>query len=265
MKRLIYILPLFLILFSCDKIEEGNRSLDVETINTVRPVLLEDFTGQNCTNCPAATRKAATMQKALGENLIVVGIHAGSFSTKKFRTEAGTAYQQELYPSNAGYPAGMIDRTVFEGDLVHMNASKWGTYILDRVQRTDLSLYDMTLIPAYDAVSKSLLIKCTVKALTEAPKVKIQLWLTESHIIDYQRSEDKTIPEYEHNHVLRDAVNGIWGESIDLKVGFETTYTSTYSMEGKEWKKENMHVVAFIYNETSREVLHVVEVPMLNN
>lgn len=267
MKRLIYILPLFFVLFSCDKIEEGNRSLDVDDINAIRPVLLEDFTGQNCTNCPRAARTAANLKLALGDKLVVVGVHAGPFSTRKYKTEAGNAYQKKFYSeSGASYPAGMVDRAYFEGKQVSKNDSKWGTYVLERLQLTDLSLYDMSLTPEYNAADRSLIVKCSVKALTEAPEVILQLWVIESHIIDYQKSEHGgMITDYEHNHVLRDALNGIWGEPIDLKVGFETDYTSKAYTISNDWKSENMHVVAFIYNKNTDEVLHVLEVPMLNN
>lgn len=269
MKKYIYILPFFFILFACDKIEEGDRILDAEEVNTVRPALLEDFTGQNCTNCPRATKRAVNIQKALGENMVIVGIHAGSFATATFKTAAGDAYQKKFYPSNYAYPAGMVDRTKFEGELVSVNDSKWGTYVWERVQKTDMALFDMSMTCDYNAPDKSFIVNCSVKALTVAPEVKLQLWITESHIIGLQKDGEVIVRDYEHNHVLRDAVNGIWGESINLNVGFETTYTSKpYSLAEKNWKPENMHVVAFIYSDNNGEpgeVLHVIEIPMLNN
>ena len=52
-----YILPLLasLALSACDYIAEDERLIEVEAAQAKRVVLLEDFTGQLCVNCPLGT------------------------------------------------------------------------------------------------------------------------------------------------------------------------------------------------------------------
>jgi hypothetical protein len=85
MKKIIFCLvSLSLALGSCDKIEEGNyvidrgtNPIDTTTQDTVlrHVILLEEFTGVKCNNCPAANARAKELQSIYGEeNLILLGI-----------------------------------------------------------------------------------------------------------------------------------------------------------------------------------------------
>jgi thiol-disulfide isomerase/thioredoxin len=65
-------------MFSCDKIEPPYRQGGVVTAE--RKVLLEDYTGSRCVNCPSAARIAHDLKQVYGENLIVLGIHTGFFA-----------------------------------------------------------------------------------------------------------------------------------------------------------------------------------------
>ena len=47
-------LPLYLLL-ACSNIDESERFIYVPPIDAQRAVLIEDFTGQACVNCPAAS------------------------------------------------------------------------------------------------------------------------------------------------------------------------------------------------------------------
>lgn len=269
MKRIVLSLCMAGLLVSfnaCDNIDEDNRSTIVENIHAVRPVLLEDFTGQNCVNCPAAAEIAAGMQKIYKDQLVVVGIHAGPFSLPKLKSEAGTAYQKQFYPDlSAPYPAGMIDRANLDGNpvTVSSNPSNWKTYIFNRAQDRGIAQVDLNLTSQYNEAENSFTVTSRIRGISDLPTLKLQIWITESHIIAPQKNGSETIRDYEHNHVLRDAVNGIWGEEIELESGLLKEYTTaSYSLEGKDWIPENMHVVGFVYNAATYEVLHVAEISL---
>ena len=80
----ILLLSLLPLLFSCDYIDENERFIVVDshfeqpdTESVVKNVLLEDFTGQRCVNCPRGSEVIEQLQEAYPERLIAVGIHGG--------------------------------------------------------------------------------------------------------------------------------------------------------------------------------------------
>ena len=77
-----------MLLAACSYIEEDERLIYVKPAEVKRHVLLEDFTGQRCINCPKASDEIKALQEQYGEeNVIAVGIHSGPLgfhSTDKY-------------------------------------------------------------------------------------------------------------------------------------------------------------------------------------
>ena len=46
----------------------------------IRKVLLEDYTGFKCVNCPAAAHEAHLLQEFYGDQMVVMGVHAGYYA-----------------------------------------------------------------------------------------------------------------------------------------------------------------------------------------
>ena len=81
--HLLYTFLLSALLFaSCDNISEEERLVYEKPEPAKRVVLLEDFTGQKCSNCPNANELIETLQNDFGDNLVVVGIHGGPLGFK---------------------------------------------------------------------------------------------------------------------------------------------------------------------------------------
>ena len=75
-----------LILLSEQIISDGEGLLDtVYVVDSVyvadKHVLLEDFTGHKCVNCPEAALSAHQWAEENGHRLIIYGIHAGFYAT----------------------------------------------------------------------------------------------------------------------------------------------------------------------------------------
>ena len=56
-------------------------------------------------------------------------------------------------------------------------------------------------------------------------------------------------PQYVHNHVFRDAINGTWGEEVSLALGEQKVLEYNDIVLDAAWKPENVSVVAFVYND----------------
>jgi len=263
---------LMLIIFAkCDQINDDERFIPYGNQNFENTVLLEDFTGVFCSNCPRAAATASVLKSALGEHLTVVSIHAGTFATDSFRTAAGYAYQQYFYLQNNAYPAGMISRTKVNGNYINTNDAKWGNDILNRL-KAKIPNIRITIEPDYNPTDSSFVVKSSILAKVK-PKnpLKLQLWLVESEIVSFQVGQGNN---YVHNHVLRDAINGIWGEDISVNINEASDYISekyflsklkTNTSPKNSGKPENMVVVGFIYDSATMEVIDVKEIPLMIN
>jgi hypothetical protein len=88
-----------------------------------RVILLEEFTGHLCVNCPEATMLAHDLKQSYGDKLLLLSIHAGDLAKpsaapyeRDFLTPPGTAIFNHFAP--IGVPTGMVNRTESGGSVV---------------------------------------------------------------------------------------------------------------------------------------------------
>ena len=98
---------------ACNEIDEDDRYIETPIVEVSKHVLIEDFTGQRCINCPNASITIGQIQELYGaDNVIAVAIHSGPFSKTlsgtplSLWTEAGDHYYN-TYASGASQPAGI--------------------------------------------------------------------------------------------------------------------------------------------------------------
>ena len=112
-KHITYIALTTFCLTGCDNISENERFIEVETTEATKCVLIEDFTGQKCVNCPNAAEEAHKIQEMYGTNkVVVVSILAGFMGVPVAKgglmTDTGNEYAD--YWKVEAYPSGLIDR-----------------------------------------------------------------------------------------------------------------------------------------------------------
>ena len=83
MKNLIYSIFIISFISSCDIIEEpylNNNAGGVDTSSNqyVKNILIEDFTGHLCQNCPDAARELEAIHDVYGAQIIGLAIHVGN-------------------------------------------------------------------------------------------------------------------------------------------------------------------------------------------
>ena len=86
-------------LLSCSHIDESDRLIEVPYAKISKAVLIEDFTGQRCVNCPNAALEIERLKQEYGkDNSVPVAIHSGPlavYSNAKvtgLRTQIGDDY-----------------------------------------------------------------------------------------------------------------------------------------------------------------------------
>lgn len=235
---------------SCDEIPQDKRFSELPQVKPQRAVLLEDFTGQACINCPKAHDVIKSLQEQYGHNVIPVAIHSGSLSWSEtmegvvgLATKDGNTMANELGVKT--FPSGCVNMATKP-----LKLEEWAVNV-----RTFMELpasIQMTVEAGYDAVEKLVKIKVG-GASTQGFTGTLHMWILESGIVAPQFMPDgKLNPEYVHDHVFRAAVGSLQGSDVTLPKqaiveGKEipyTTFTATCAPAAK-WNLSNLSVVAF--------------------
>lgn len=237
-----------LLLAACDNIADDERLIYVKPAQVQRAVLIEDFTGQRCVNCPYATQAIELMVEQYGDSsVIAVGIHSGPFA----KSPTGTPYafytaEGEEYFNHwdiREQPSGMVNRQAVS------TYTSWAAQVYNEIQRTAPLSIDLAC--RLDTDSRALEVTSLMMARDGAVDGKLQLWLIEDSITAFQYMPDGAPVErnYVHNHVFRQALNGTWGEDISLPEGETATKQTALTLDA-EYNLGQLSVVAFVYDDT---------------
>ena len=235
---------------SCSNIDEGDRLIYVKPAEVGRAILIEDFTGQRCINCPTGTEIINGIVETYGEdNVIAVGIHsgplgfAGNSKTVGLMTDTGNEYYTRWDKENKmGQPWVVFNRKTSPDSHYNNWAAMVGTIISEKANLS------VKIANAYDAATRTLTTTVGADGVNGTVNGKLQVWIVEDGVKALQMMPDgKSNKEYIHNHVFRAAVNGTWGEDVTVKEGETTTKQYQYKLP-ETWNADNIAVVAFVYN-----------------
>ncbi|PLX21548.1 MAG: hypothetical protein C0597_03275, partial [Marinilabiliales bacterium] len=93
-------------------------------------------------------------------------------------------------------------------------------------------------------------------------ELMLSVYFVEDSIVSWQKDYSLEVGEqdvefYVHNHVLRDAINGTWGDAIlngQAEENMVKSKSYQYSVD-PEWNVRNSSIVAFVYKNDTKEVL----------
>ena len=234
------------LLLSCENIGEEHRFVKTP-VNPQRNVLIEDFTGQKCINCPNATAEIVNYSEFLENHLVAVSIHGGSMALKpgaanSLSTNEGNQYNKDLKISS--WPCGRINRSEV------LATKDWANKLIEEVEKySSVSIYATKTI-----TNDSLLVNLSITGLANDMNgsERLTVWITEDSVRGLQTMPDgKVNSEYIHRHVYRASMTDFSGDAI-------STMSPTYRCAIKnEWKQEHLHVVAFVTR--NDYVLNVIE------
>lgn len=275
-KILSIIFGLVFLINSCDKVDPPyTTGFDCESGN--QNVLIEDYTGHTCVNCPGAAVTAHDIKANCEDRVIVVAVHAGYFAkpisssdySYDFRTQAGNDWND--YFAIVGNPNGLVNRTSENGSYV-LGPGLWAEAAFKLLSQN--SPLNIEIENSFNESNNTLSTKVTANIISDIEGVyDLIVCITEDHIIKPQKNNDAsigTVPdilEYEHNGVLRMAINGSWGQDFingSANTGESISKNLVQSFDGTDWVAENCNVVAFIVNRNDKSVLQVDEHGVIN-
>ena len=271
---LLLALSVLISLVSCDVIE-GPKVDPNGFTGTENKVLIEDFTGQMCGNCPNAHRQAALLKETYGENLVIIAVHSTGFATPvpvlgfpiDFRTPMGDELALYYEASNAGLPVGIVNRRDWNGSPLTRYAN-WGT-LVSAVLAEEPKM-GISLEKTYDDGTRKLDIQANLEYFTAGDaNHRIVAVITEDSLISKQY--DFSIPaqevdEYVQNHVLRTSITpGTWGIPVKgntIFIGEKIEHSFSITLD-PAWRAEKCHAVVYVINNSTREILQVEEIKVI--
>lgn len=219
-KNYVFILAAFcsVLFFSCGSDDEGGSDDEMPTDTTVvdtpvvvvpqnKIVLIEEFSGVQCTNCPKGAEKVASILEQYPNQVIALNFHPfdplcepiEGESTKDFRTQ--TAENLRTAFSVNGLPAAMINRAPNDfGDIPSYNYSQdWQKRVEDNLGQT--TKINLTVLP-HETLGNYY--TTTLNFIEDvAENLRISAYLVENAITNAQLLPDGSIDtNYIHKHVV---------------------------------------------------------------
>ncbi len=286
MKNLKFIFAVILIatiISGCDYVYPTKQTTTntVDTATYIRKVLIEDYTGHYCGNCPLAAIAIDTIISLYGSKIVPIAVHApitpgswadtvsyGPHYRTNFTTPTGDIWDATFAMSAGGNPCGGVDRIGGPNNF----RTPYSTWALSAA--TELALpvaADIKIANHYNTTTRVITDTIICKYLQAVDSAySLSVVVTEDSVIDYQHfylPSAHDDPNYVFNHILRAPMNGTWGDT--LSTGHQpamATFTKIYSLDLntvyqiKAGKEKHCHVVAFIFNTITKEVIQAEEV-----
>ncbi len=228
----------------------------VNTSPAYRNVVIEEFTGVHCGNCPRGHKITADLVKDNPGRVFAIGIHSGFFANPglgypDLRTPVGDSIAKMAQST----PSASASRS-------HI---PWGMGVDDMAKKTAVLLTETSKV--------NVAVRASVDFATRTITTEVELYytadysgavnyltvaLTQDEILGGQSDYGNFNPDnwrdgyYRHNHVLRQYITpGVYGEAINTTAKgsyiyrkYTTVIPENYS--GVEAFLYNMRVVAFV-------------------
>ncbi len=300
--KVVLLLALVISTYSCDKIEQPYiiiTDLDTslfdqgnfidyiapefdENTNTLRNVLVEDFTGHQCAFCPPAAERAKAIEAANPGRAFSVAIHAspsasgtGSFQEirttgNKFRRDFTVPEGMEIashlfgvHGGNVGNPTGTISRLKKTTGEIFLSHPEW-TDMANTALNKELVL-NIQAKSSYFPGTGGVFIHTQVEFVeATSGEFALVIYAIDNEIIDWQKDVvSGDIENYKHHNVH--IGNVFDGETFGrvfingpVEVGDKFEKDFSYVLpEGLA--REDMHFLIFVVDKGTEEVLQVIK------
>lgn len=263
---------------SCDDIDEADRittgmgemiimkpetltvNAEGETFTYVNEhkLLIEDFTGWNCVNCPTIATFLTT-QITNNYPSILVSLHmtTNSFSSKHpdgYNCASADSIADLIYgqavASQMPLPSVAIDQVSSEDGITTSNTTTLGKLALERFTACNINKTEPQAGLAINVDNKgddTYSISTLVNS-KEVADCNLKLWLIEEGLISrLQNSTNGYLRDYENHGILRQVINGAYtGQKVSLNNDGLAVIHSQLNISGKGYIAENCHVVAIL-------------------
>jgi hypothetical protein len=252
----------------------------------VQRVLVEDFTGQFCGNCPAAGKMADSLHRANPTRVLVTEVHVTDFFARirlpdfpvDYRVPVVSDELDQVFDlSNRGLPQGAVNRAPFaqaNNDQV-ATFTLWPGAVTRELARTPIA--ELRVTPLFNRATGLLRLKVNTRYLTAQPNRQLRLGIivVEDEVVGPQKvyrarppfppgwiAAKEIDPAYVHHNVMRAALAGTFG-TVQVTGPQANQRFATYlgyQMPARTvWNDRKCSVIAYLADANTRQIVQVAE------
>lgn len=279
MKKSILILNLFFLLNSLTSCKEElperiiqNNLLDTTymtsnfSTNVTRKILIEEFTGASCVNCPDGKIKLDEVLTAYPDRTLAIGLHYGALGAPvnhskqnpDFRTKAAEEIANKFGANSM--PSALIARNEFNGERV-IGRLSWKLKVEEILN--DPAKIKISSKCTLDNIRNQYIYELEIEFLEDyLNEVNYTIALLEDDIIAEQKNGSAIIEDYNFEHVLRKTYTNALGNKLTFPKG-NTKYEKGRIYKKQiildnihaSWVLDKIHLIGYITDNTSQVVL----------
>jgi hypothetical protein len=254
-----------------------------------RNALIEDYTGHNCTYCPAAAVVAHGLHSSNPTRVFVASIHASPNGMSSFQAlnlvqgysidftnenglDLGTYFGTTL--ANSGFfanPSGTVNRTNVAGEYFS-GSGNWSTRV-NNVLASPLKVSIKAKVNYFESPKKGFFLHTEIeKDASITNELGIVVCMMEDSLIGQQSVNGIPDPvtDYVHRDIFRGSIDGqTWGRTLTDDLMTNGKYYVNYSGivpdqlapqgQATTHNAENMHLLIYVYDKTTLEIYQVIK------
>lgn len=246
---------LLVVAVGCDKIDNPHKPFTPS--GGGKTVLIKDFTGARCVNCPEAAEYAHELQHQLGEDRVfILSVHAGFLAQPvgqfpNFLTEEGTTW----YGENSSNPLFSVDHVALtDGNTLYVE--QIDTPVNDALEEPQT--FDVFMVNNYDESTRQLYVESDVVATSDVVgQLYVTVCLVEDSIVGWQTVPGGIDKEYVFRNVFRGTLNGADGDVFNngqTYVNDEYIYKYTVELDST-YNADQCYTMTYVYDKTDGKIL----------
>lgn len=254
-----------------------------QNTNTQRNILIDKFTGHNCTPCVTAAEVVRNVADYYPNRVFYASIHAGPGGMTGFQTfnsSANSFYTDHTNPVGLAYgvffqtgfgfignPGILVNKELFGGSNSNMfaPASETASRVQQIIQQNDLRYNIQSKFRYFPETQGGYLHVEVEKIQAENPNVDLMVYVIQDSLRDWQKlpSGGGDVPDYKHTKKhLGNIDNQVWGQRLNFsnsnKVYKDYSFGKPAGIE-----PENIHFLIFVSDSETKRVYQVIKQKML--
>lgn len=218
-----------------------------------RNLVIEEFTTEKCSNCPAAAERLHEALQSLDQTKVFPVCHHSGFGTDWLTKECDTELVGMMYGNKGGFaPAVGFNRDYNliaeednnrRGNVTNPVSTElikiYANNALTKVANSELK---MEVVKNSDDTQATVIITGKCNEAFDVDNGLLTLYVTEDDIPAH--SQTGASGDFMHMHVIR-YYNSVWGDKVEWDGN--GSFSATYNVDlDPEWNKEKLNFVAFL-------------------